>query len=228
MNAKDPDEMADGDRRLGRPLPMVGRGGVVPYIATWSGERKPPVRIMEHSWGGIGFADETATDRDSDGILWTRITGQPGCGRPQFAVIHSQRQRRAMRRLLCQVCGQPADRNEDGVLWLLPDYYSRHDGPENFDITEPPICRSCVPIALRLCPALRNGHLTVRARTTPICGVKGLVYRAGSPAPVLIREELVHVNSPAIRWTVAEHLLRTLRDCTTVDVDHQDRAESGS
>ena len=86
------------------------------------------VRIMEHAWGGIAFADETAADRDSDGILWTRITSQPGCGRPQFAVIHSLRQRRAMRRLLCQVCGQPADRNPEGVLWLLPDYYRRHDG----------------------------------------------------------------------------------------------------
>ena len=209
-------------------MPTVGRGGVVPYIATWSGERKPPVRIMEHACGGIAFADESAGDRDNDGVLWTRITAQPGHGRPQFAVIHSLRQRRAMRRLLCQVCGQPADRNPDGVLWLLPDYYRRHDGPENYDITEPPICLPCTPIALRLCPALRNGYLAVRVRDAPVCGVKGLVYRAGHPAPVLIREELVHIASPAIRWTLAEHLVRSLRECTFVDLDRQDAPGSGS
>jgi hypothetical protein len=201
---------------------------VVPYIATWSGEQKPPVRIMQHAWGGIAFADESAGDRDNDGILWTRIAAQPGHGRPQFAVIHSLRQRRAMRRLLCQVCGQPADRNAEGVLWLLPDYYRRHDGPENYDITEPPICLACAPIAIRLCPALRDGYIAVRARDAPVCGVKGLVYRAGHPAPVLIREELVHRDSPAIRWTLAEHLVRALRECTFVDLARHDPPGSGS
>jgi hypothetical protein len=221
-------DTADSGRRPGRTLSMVGQGGVVPYIATWTEERKPPVRIVTHAWGGIAFADESAGDRDSDGVLWARITAQPSHGRPQFAVIHSLRQRRAMRRLLCQVCAQPADRNQDGVLWLLPDYYRRHDGPENYDVTEPPICLACAPIAIRLCPALRNGYIAVRARTTPVCGVKGLVYRAGHPAPVLIREELVHRASPAIRWTLAEHLVRTLRECTFVDLDHQNPPESGS
>jgi hypothetical protein len=59
MNAMTPHRAVDGGRRPGRPLPTVGRGGVVPYIATWSEEPKPPVRIVEHRWGGIGFADET-------------------------------------------------------------------------------------------------------------------------------------------------------------------------
>jgi hypothetical protein len=201
---------------------------VVPYIATWTEERKSPVQIVKHAWGGIAFADESVGDRDSDGVLWTRVVAQPGRGRPQFAVIHSLRQRRAMRRLLCQVCGQPADRNPDGVLWLLPDYYRRHDGPENYDITEPPICLACAPVAIRLCPALRSGYIAVRVRDAPVCGVKGLVYRAGQHAPVLIREELVHRDSPAIRWTLAEHLVRRLRECTLVDLDHQNSPEGGS
>jgi hypothetical protein len=133
-----------------------------------------------------------------------------------------------MRLLLCQVCGQPADRDADGVLWLLPDYYRHHDGPENYDITEPPICLSCAPIATRLCPDLRNGYLAVRVRDAPVCGVRGLVYRAGHPAPVLIRDELVRIGGPSIRWTVAETLVRKLRGCTFVDLDHPDPPGSGS
>jgi hypothetical protein len=207
------------------PVPTVGRGGVVPYIATWSQEQKPPVRIIERGLFGIAFADETVADRDNDGILWPRITGRPGDGRPQFAVIHSRRQRRAMRRLLCQVCARPADRNSDGVLWLLPDYYRRHDGPENYDVTEPPVCLACAPIAVRLCPALRNGYIAVRVRNAPVRGVKGLVYRAGRPVPILIRSELVRLDSPAIRWTLAEHLVRTLRECTHVDADYRTHVE---
>jgi hypothetical protein len=203
-------------------LPVVGRGGVVPYIATWSEETKPDVKVIERTQFSIAFADETLADRDRDGLLWTRTTVCPGQGRPQFAVIHSVRQRRAMRRLLCQVCAQPADYTDEGLLWLLPDYYQEAAGwPEDFDLAEPPICRSCVPIAIRLCPALRKGHLAVRSRSAPVSGVKGLVYRAGQPSPVLIRQDLVRRDNPAIHWTVAEQLLRALRDCTMVDL--QDR-----
>jgi hypothetical protein len=214
-----PQETAREGSRQGRPLPVVGRGGVVPYIATWSAETKPDVTVIERTQFSIAFADETVADRDRDGLLWTRTTVCPRQGRPQFAVIHSLRQRRAMRRLLCQVCAQPADYTEEDLLWLLPDYYQEAAGwPEDFDLAEPPICQSCVPIAIRLCPALRKGHLAVRARSAPVSGVKGLVYRAGRPSPVLIRQDLVRRDNPAIHWTVAEQLLRALRDCTRVDL----------
>jgi len=176
-----PLKTADGAGREGRPLPAVGLGGVVPYVTSWSDEKKLPTEIIMRTSMGIGFgikfADETVADRDRDGILWTRKPDRHGQGRPEFGNVHSRRQRRAMRLLLCQVCAQPADRTEDGVLWLLPDYYGEAQGwPENYDLAEPPICRSCVPIATRLCPALRRGHLGIRARQAPVCGVRGLVY----------------------------------------------------
>lgn len=207
-------------------LPVVGRGGVVPYIARWSEEKELPARIIECAGSGIAFAGETASDRDRYGVLWTRMTAQPGRGRPQFAVIHSLRQRRAMRRLLCQICAQPADRNEDGVLWLLPDYqHGRPGWPKNVDLPEPPVCLACASIAIRLCPALRKGHVAVRVRHAPIHGVKGLVYRAGHPQPIIVRDEIVAYGSPAMRWTLAEQLGRTLRECTVVRLDHRDRHE---
>jgi len=128
---------------------LIGGRSAVPYITSWSEEQKLPAEIVMRSSMGIGFgiayADENSTDRDRDGILWTRRNLRHGHGRPQFGKIHSLRQRRAMRRLLCQVCAQPADRNEDGVLWLLPDYYQEAEGwPENYDLAEPPICLACV------------------------------------------------------------------------------------
>jgi hypothetical protein len=168
---------------------------------------------------GIAYADETPADRDRDGVLWTRKPNRHGEGRPQFGDVHSVRQRRAMRRLLCQVCGHPADRTAEGVLWLLPDYYAEAEGwPEDYDLAEPPICRACVPVATRLCPALRKGYLGIRARNAPVCGVRGVVYQPARPAPVMLKDYLIRYDNSTIRWTVADQLLRTLRDCTPVDL----------
>jgi hypothetical protein len=131
----------------------AGRGRVVPYITAWSVEKMVYSEVIERRGFGIAFADESVLDRDRDGVLWTRRAVGRGVGRPEFGVVHSLRQRRPMGRLLCQVCAQPADRNEDGVLWLLPDYYRKAPGwPENYDLAEPPICLACVPVAIRLCP----------------------------------------------------------------------------
>lgn len=45
-----------------------------------------------------------------------------------------------MQRLLCNVCAQPADRSDDGVLWLLRDF--RDDWPnwpQGMGAVEPPV-----------------------------------------------------------------------------------------
>lgn len=90
----------------------------MPYIVEWSGEQLLPSRAVQRGRWGIGFADETLTDRDRDGVLWTRMSSRPGQGRPHYARLHPLRQRRAMRRLLCQVCGELAEYTEQGHLWL--------------------------------------------------------------------------------------------------------------
>src|SRR3989442_68826 len=99
----------------------------VPYVATWSEERDLPFEVVNRDGRGIAYADEISADRDIHGVLWHRTYSRPRRGRPEFGNVHSLRQRRAMRRLLCQVCGGPADRTQDGVLWLLPDH--REDWP---------------------------------------------------------------------------------------------------
>jgi hypothetical protein len=200
-------------------LPAVGSGGVVPYIAPWSGERPPPEVVIERAGRGIGFVDETPLDRDRHGVLWTRTLVLPGQGRPEFQKVHPLRQRRAMARLLCQVCAQPADVDERGVLWLLLDHRDDWVGwPEKMANTYPPLCLPCARIAVRLCPALRRGYVAVRAQSR-ICGVSGVVYRAGYPYPRTVSDAVVAYDDPAIRWTVAAQLVRSLHDCTVIDFD---------
>jgi hypothetical protein len=184
----------------------------IPYITRWSAERSEPAPIVA-SLGGIGYADETLGDRDSRGVLWARMPSRPGQGRPELGNIHSSRQRRAMRKLLCQVCAEPADTTADGVLWVLKDHRGDWAGwPNGMGVTEPPICLSCARLAARACPALRSGHIAVRVRAHAIAGVFGLRYRAG-----LVESgngELVSFSESHIRWTLASQLVRELHDCT--------------
>lgn len=196
--------------------------GVVPYIAAWSDEQDLPALIIRCGGLGIRLADETFLDRDRDGVLWTRVASRPGHGRPVFGQVHSLRQRRAMRRLLCQVCGGPADQNEDGVLWLLRDY--REDWlnwPENMANTYPPVCMTCATLSTRVCPLLRRGYVAVRARRSPVSAVRGIRYQPDGPVLRAV-EDTVPLGDSAIRWTVAVQLVRSLNDCTIVNLEPSD------
>ena len=195
----------------------VDRRVVVPYVTSWSEEEDPPYELVERRGFGLAYADETLADRDRRGVLWQRAGFGPGRGRPEFGKVHPLRQRRAMLRLLCQVCGGPADRTEDGVLWLFLDDRDDWPGwPENVAETEPPVCLACVRTSVRLCPALRRGAVAVRARRFPVAGVYGAVYRAGSSGPVAMRDGRIAFDDPAIRWVHATRLIRELHECAIV------------
>lgn len=128
-----------------------------PYITAWGAEQDLPCTLVERPDGSIGYANELLSDRDRHGVSWRQTSLRHGVGRPEFARVHPLRQRRAMELLLCQVCGGPADQTDDGVLWLQRDH--RDDWPrwpEGMASVEPPICLSCVPVARRMCPALRR------------------------------------------------------------------------
>ncbi len=190
---------------------------VAPYVIRWSAETAEPFRIIAVP-GGIGYADEMLGDRDSRGILWARAPSCLGEGRPAFGEVHGPRQRRAMRRLLCQVCAGPADRSTDGVLWILQDRRADWSGwPDRMGITEPPICLPCAELSARVCPALRRGGVLIRARAYPLAGVFGMRYQPGIPAPVNVGTGLVAFDSPRIRWTLAAQLIRQLDDCAIME-----------
>lgn len=198
-------------------MPDTGPRVVAPYVTSWSEEEDPPFVLVERRAGGIGYEDEMLADRDRDGVLWFRTPVRPGQGRPVFGRVHPLRQRRAMRRLLCQVCAGPADCNEDGVLWLLKDH--REDWPswpDGMGVTEPPICVPCVRTSLRLCPALRTGAAVVRAGSFGIAGVYGTRYCRKGPALVAVGPGIVTFDEPAIQWVRAVGLVRELWDCVII------------
>lgn len=203
------------------PSATADRRLVVPYVTTWTGEQEPSVTVVERRTGGIGYARENLLDRDEHGVLWSQLPSCPGRGRPEFGKVHPLRQRRAMRRLLCQVCGGPADRDETGdVLWLWKDHREDWPGwPEGMWVTEPPVCVPCVGLAVRLCPALRGNAVTVRVRRCPVVGVYGTRYRRGLRSPVAVELVNLGYDNPAVRWVQADHLIRELRDATIVPVE---------
>jgi hypothetical protein len=152
--------------------PFNGPRGIVPYIATWSTEEALPVQVIGTP-KGIGYAHELAVDRDGHGVLWAQRPSRPGSGEPIYNRVHPLRQRRAMQKLLCQVCAGPADQNRQGTLWLLRDDRGDWpDWPEKMGNTHPPLCLRCARISVRACPWLKPGFVTVRAHST-VAGVSG-------------------------------------------------------
>jgi hypothetical protein len=77
---------------------------VAPYITAWSAEQDLPCTLVERPGCGVAYADELLVDRDSCGVLWRRSSVRRQVGRPDFGRVHPLRQRRAMLRVLCQVC----------------------------------------------------------------------------------------------------------------------------
>ncbi len=201
-------------------MPKRSAGVLAPYITQWSEEVEPPSHLVERPGHGIAYLDENLTDRDDHGVLWYRTPSRPGHGHPLFRNVHPLRQRRAMRRLLCGVCGKPADRDDDGVLWLLRDFRDDWPGwPDGMGAIEPPVCLACVPLASRMCPSLRKGAVAVRVRHAPIAGVRGALHHStggltlGSSGDITVAYE-----DPLARWVRAINLVRQLCDCTLVEV----------
>jgi hypothetical protein len=196
----------------------------VPYVATWTGEQALTTGIIGLGGQGIGYADETSVDRDRDGVLWIRMSLRPGHGRPLYNQMHPLRQRRAMHRLLCQVCAGPADQTEDGHLWLLTDHRQDWAGwPEGSANPFPPVCLACAHLSAQLCPPLRRGFVAVRAHSEPH-GVVGVQFQTDYPFPGLRLAEddggipVVYAD-PVLRWTLATQLTRTLHGCALVNLD---------
>jgi hypothetical protein len=200
---------------------------IAPYITAWSAEQDLPCTLVERPDHSIGFANELLSDRDRHGVLWQQTALRHRVGRPEFARVHPLRQRRAMELVLCQVCGGPADQNEDGVLWLQRDH--RDDWtrwPEGMASVEPPVCLRCVPVARQLCPALRRGAVVVRVRNYPIAGVRGALYRQSVLAPKAVTVGNFAYDDPAVRRVLASALIRELRDCVIIPLEERERIPS--
>lgn len=190
---------------------------VVPYITAWSSER-PSAQPVVAKGSGIGYADEIPYDRDQDGVLWTRTAHSPGTGRPEFGQVHALRQRRAMRRLLCQVCGQQASRNQ-GVLWVIgEDATSSSSWPDNLTTSHPPLCEPCAARSMQMCPHLRRRSVALRVRAHTPVGVRGALYQPGLPRPTAWTAAAVAYDDARIRWTRAGQLIVRLVSYSVVEL----------
>ncbi|WP_066955314.1 hypothetical protein [Streptomyces lushanensis] len=218
---------AEGDR----PPFGAARPDVVPYISCWSSEHRPPGLVVTRG-AGIAYDDEGPYERDDLGVLWKRIGYSPGKGRPEFGKVHFLRQRRAMRKLLCQICGGPSDRGPEGTLWLVGE---DAEDPElrkpGYVTTHPPLCVPCAVTSVGVCPHLRTRYLALRVRTFALTGVHGALYRPDGLFPVAYSAEGASFGSRRLSWVLATQLVMEFGEFTVVDLDaehaaHRKRTEA--
>ncbi|WP_405554365.1 hypothetical protein [Streptomyces sp. NBC_01171] len=188
----------------------------MPYVLPRTGELGPPVPVIVTP-AGVRYADPARdrAGRDPDGVLWEVREGTP-TGPPAYtAELHPARQREAMERLLCAGCRESADRGPDGVLWLIPLLGASPDTRwEGVHAAIPPMCAACAELAPRVCPVLRDGHVTLRVREAEPIGVRGTLHprpgQPGEPDP----DALVPYDSDAMPFVVARQVVRELCQVT--------------
>src|SRR5690606_22432493 len=204
---------------------------VVPYITSWDSELKSiasPTHRLEvrdvPTRGGlvreVYYSDEIPHDRDPAGVLWGRQISRRGQGKPMFSKVHAGRQRRAVMKALCQVCGAPSDTNPEGTLWVLVGNEARPWNEHGYTLTgHPPTCAACLPVAQAPRPAgTRWGVVGNEARhwnehgytltgNPPICAA--CVPVAQGLCPAVRRHHAVVRARRAEAWGVAGALVGT-------------------
>jgi len=192
---------------------MAAGPGVVPFITRWTGEARTASPVVARDRRGIRYADERSYDR-VDGVLWTRIPSQPGKGKPDFGQVHSLRQRLAMARSQCQICGGPADRDPDGTLWLVD---AQSDALRATHRTiHPPVCEPCAHRSVRACPHLRKAWTALRVRSVTPWGVMGAYYVSYQSELLVADAGTYAFTDPRLPWVRASQLRVELRDFTVV------------
>ncbi|MBL1108504.1 hypothetical protein JK361_28620 [Streptomyces sp. 5-8] len=204
-------------------------GRPVPHITAWSREQVPPqplAVIHGHGGRGLGFEDEVShIDRHYD-VPWMRMPATRG-GHPRYENVHALRQRQAMSRLLCQMCGGPTlgTRRDERSLFLVASAGGRPIADGELT-TSPPTHAVCARLALEHCPPLRRrGWAAALVEHTPVWGVSGLLYHPQSLEPVPTADvsgmhRISFTDDRSLRWTLAARLIIALEGVTAVtDLD---------
>jgi ferredoxin len=188
--------------------------GLVPYVTRWSTEHTSAETVIIQQ-GRLAYSQEWPWDRDQHGVLWARVPLRRGQGRPEFGKVHPRRQRAAMTRLWCQVCGQAADHTSDGYLWLTgEDPNDRDNWPDPLETADPPLCVPCAAKAVQLCPMLRRCHTALRVQQPSPVAVRGRLYQPWPTGPVPVGVTGVYLDDPRAQWILAGQLIVALHQFT--------------
>ncbi|WP_055556150.1 hypothetical protein [Streptomyces sp. NBRC 110028] len=169
----------------------------------------------------LGYKVPRETDRDTAGALWARMTHSPGTGRPIYDSMHVARQRICMYAMKCQICGNPASRDEDG--WLFINWRRPWDPPtwpEGSLTEQPPLCEPHARMAVEQCPHLGRGDYAVlRVRTPRLWGISGTNYQL-TTSGWRARESNVMVpyGHVGLNAVLASRMIRELRNVTVIDL----------
>lgn len=124
-------------------------GGVpVPFTVSWSAEE--PFRVDICAFTGRRAICQAVA---------------PGEGKPRFGAPHSQRQREAIARDLCDTCGRPLRNRTKVSLSHARPRLNGAEGPAILQV-EPLLHRECAALSMQHCPSLkrdiRDGTLMIR------------------------------------------------------------------
>jgi hypothetical protein len=165
------------------------------------------------------YSNELPTDRDRHGFLWHRVAWNPGQGRPHFAQVHTQRQRRTMRLAQCQVCMAPANLwMSSAVLWA--EHVENYSAESPYPTFDPPVCRNCANVAAAACPHLvSQGFVFLAPRTWANTAIRGQVLDPntgllGEPRTVPLPGAVPPPDPALLRLTLAKGLMSSLFDVT--------------
>ncbi|WP_335939292.1 hypothetical protein [Streptomyces sp. PTD5-9] len=197
---------------------------LTPFVVLRGDELTPAVSELTVQFAASGpqlaYRKPRPGDRDHHGNLWVRMSESPE-GRPVYASMHTSRQRHCMERLLCQVCAEPADRNEQGWLfldWRRPD--SPPTWPERSITSMPPLCVEHARVSVRQCPFLRRTEYAVlRVRKPQLYGVSGTLYRLTDTGWHTSELDVLSAyGERRLPGMLASRLHRRLRGVTIVDL----------
>lgn len=122
----------------------------VPYTVSWTGEERQFVGICPHACAPA-----------------LRMHHAPGVGKPQFGKPHSDRQREAIARGLCDLCGKPLKNRTKVSLSDARSQLNAAPGtPTGILQVEPLLHRECALESMKFCPSLKRdlaaGRLMIR------------------------------------------------------------------
>lgn len=178
---------------------IAWKGKPVPWVTRWTGEMLPTEHTVMHveqapEPGAVALAynsDLSPEEREANGILWQR-EGIARGGEPQFSQVSTYRQRAAMRKRLCQVCGKKIE--SPVISWLMAPGHLDVTDQGHAVTTNPPTCDGCLKVSLEKCPhLLKAGHFVVKVLEYELWGVQGEGVLYDPQANSIMRQNQIRV-----------------------------------